>query len=1458
MVNTLLTLLFSTPYINLYVPKEFTTQDTVRAEITTEGVEKVLLRIYKIDNPYEFFKNQKDPFNIDTENTRRRKNFFLMFGSLIKDAGRYSRYVSREILSEDSRIYLRDALGIRTMKEEKPKEKKLPILPKLKYPLVKEWWYEAEDLYYNWENIEIGVLQKGVYILEASYGYKVCYVPLIVTDAGMIVKRSPKNILVYAQDIRRGIPLSGKVIVKSYEQKKVYEGKLVPQGVLISTQDSSDMFAFVSTKAGFALARVPYYVTYYRKYVIYLYTERPIYRPNQTVYFKGVARVKDRGYKVVKRRNVRVKIRNPQGTVIYDRSLKTNDFGSFADSCYIPENSPLGIYTLSAEIENSYWSANFRVEEYRKPEFKVEITTDKRRYLHNEKVKVKIKADYFFGEPVKNAWISINVYRAKKRKYWTYGTEVYESFEDNFDEEYEYQFVAEARDGDYVYWIEAGVRDKTGFEERARKKVDVYKARLKPYVAIPSWMFKKGEEIIINIWIKDVIKNKREKGRVTVTLMEEWRDEVVWKKRLYVPKKGKKFKFKVEEPGYYRIIVTTFDEYENEVQTKEWVWITGYEGFPGYARERIEILTDKKSYLPGETINIMVVAPEGVKSLLYTEEKGIIIKRKVCKVRNNVVQLSTKAQKSKIPNFYVSFVGYTSEGRLVRAEKSIKIDCSPAKLKIDISTNKEIYGPRDTVTYEIHVKDERGKPVEAELSIGVVDASIYAIAKKMVPSPLDFFYAEEESYVYTFGSFSSYFSGYEKRYALKMEEEKVVAAYKGEGEMLVRRIFKDVAYWAPFVKTDKRGYAQISFPYPDNLTTWIADVVGITKDTKAGENQKKTVVKKDVVLRFGVPRFLTQRDSVLIKAVVHNYLSQGKEFELKVRWGVKEENDTIIKFFLPAQEIKSFEIPVKIEKGDKFRIKGYVKTEKAYDALELSVPVLPHGIEKKEIIAGIMDESEKESFEFDLPELIHHKSLKITFTPSYLSVVQQGIKKLVGYPYGCVEQTMSYMLPDLVAKDVFKKDISNIPEIDKMIEKGIARLLGYQHSDGGWGWWKEDETNPFMTAYALYGLTYAKKLGFSVPQEVIDNGINSLLSQMRYASDPAEFSFMLYVALYAGVSPDTCLLYVTKIDSLKPDVYAMTYLAMAFEKLRDRKRALKYIKLLENNMRKSRGMRFLSGKSPLSWGERTVEITANALRAFLRVSPRSPLAEKLLLYLLSVRKEDGWSTTRETAVSILAITEYIKKKGDRKGDAYITVKLNGKPVKKIKVSKNSSGEELVIKELRQGKNRVTIERKGKGRIFYNAVVSYFTSEEGIQPRGEEIKVTRRYYALVPGEEGYTKRDYAEGVYQGMPILVETEVIPSRSFRYVVIEDPIPSGCEVAKEETFIVDGRRIRNPWWMAREIHDDRVAFFIYYLSYPRKFYYVLKPNIKGRFHVMPTKVYPMYYPEIQGNSAEIILDVR
>jgi uncharacterized protein YfaS (alpha-2-macroglobulin family) len=297
------------------------------------------------------------------------------------------------------------------------------------------------------------------------------------------------------------------------------------------------------------------------------------------------------------------------------------------------------------------------------------------------------------------------------------------------------------------------------------------------------------------------------------------------------------------------------------------------------------------------------------------------------------------------------------------------------------------------------------------------------------------------------------------------------------------------------------------------------------------------------------------------------------------------------------------------------------------------------------------------------------------------------------------------------------------------------------------------------------------------------------------------------------------------------------------------------------------------------WYGSEIEADGYYLKLLARTDPRGKTAAGLVKYLLNNRKHSTyWNSTRDTAICIEAMAEYLKASGEDKPDMTIEVWLDGKKQKEVKVdSKNlfTFDNTFVMfgDAVEDGKHTLEIRKKGTGPVYFNAYLSNFTLEDHITRAGLEVKVNRKYYKLtkvdkkvkVPGSRGQVadqkvekyQRTELENLAQlksGDLVEIELEIDSKNDYEYLIFEDPKAAGFEPME-----VRSGYNRNDLGAYMELRDDRVCFFARALARGKhSVSYRMRAEIPGKFSALPTRAYAMYAPELKGNSDEIKLKIE
>jgi alpha-2-macroglobulin len=493
---------------------------------------------------------------------------------------------------------------------------------------------------------------------------------------------------------------------------------------------------------------------------------------------------------------------------------------------------------------------------------------------------------------------------------------------------------------------------------------------------------------------------------------------------------------------------------------------------------------------------------------------------------------------------------------------------------------------------------------------------------------------------------------------------------------------------------------------------------------------------------------------------------------------------------------------------------------------------------------------------------------------------------LTGYPYGCVEQTMSSFLPNVIVaqalKDVKTASINASNDLNRKVQRGLDRLYGFQHNDGGWGWWQLDSTDPFMTAYVVDGLAMARRAGYAVNSYALNRGRESVKQQLDVGKlengkpiDPESRAYLVYAFNVSGDNPGAAdARYVNDLFAKRAELqpYGRALLALALKSRGDDNRARQVVSELEREARATDfDAHWESVRRPmLDFSEENdLEATAIAVKALARINPQSALLAKAARWLVANRRNGYyWESTKHTAFAILALSDYLKASRELSADYTVEVYLNDKQVLagRVTAAEAAAGKPLVV-ELKgdqiAGSNQARVVKRGAGTLYASATLDYYTREEKTASQSSNaLKLEREYLRLRVDEGGGKPRWKVEplsGELRSGDLIVAKLRLQGARARYLMIEDPIPAGCEQLERVSGINldygDGRW--SDWYNNREFRDQRTVIFTDYFDGDATFQYAMRVQIPGEFKVAPARVELMYQPAVQANTANVKLSI-
>ncbi|MCB9747277.1 MAG: tetratricopeptide repeat protein, partial [Candidatus Omnitrophica bacterium] len=1064
---------------------------------------------------------------------------------------------------------------------------------------------------------------------------------------------------------------SGLVKIQFKTSQKQYYGN---QHQVFAVVKAGDMQAF-------AQGNYYPYGQQAQQWRLYAYSDRPAYRPNEEISFKAtIRRYGAQTYTTPSAMAVNAVIYDPRGNKVFEKKYTLNEFGSLFDKLTLDDKASLGEYRLhinDAKNNNHLMqTVLFRLEEYKLPEFTVQIQPKKEEetktgvstYRLGDIIEMELDAQYYFGGAVADAQVEYLVYQSPychqhfwPRDYWWYYPQ------ENYQSQYYYQKqlivqekiktdhegkayfnfeTPENVDTDLVYIVEARVVDQSRREIHGTAEIKVTKHAFYAYLNPKQNLYRPGDRAEVEI--KTLTANDEPvsvDGKITIT-RNWWKEPVVMEDRVAeqghydqteilskfvkTDKDGKTvFSFEPERDGYYQVHLTAFDENGNEITAQTNVFVCAKSSTDlGYKYGGLQIIPEKESFVAGETARVMVVANKPGTWVLFTREAEEIFDYQVLHLDGSVKLIEFPVDKKDIPNIFLNVVS-AEEFQLKSHSVEIIVPPDEKFLNVKILSDQATYQPQEEGVFEIEVTDKNGQPVQSEISLGIVDGSVYYIQQEFVQDIRQFFYGEKRQQAVQMNT-SFYQRAYQsldlfadKKGTVVTENERIEGqvfgydAYygesnfsvsgglaarelaaspqmamksviadavmpsvaeesvrgrrdnlqkkmefrdKGAGQKMdqdelptpaVRQDFRSTIVWQPAVITNKEGKAVVKMKFPDSLTTWRATARSMTTDTRVGSITHEVKTNKDVIVRLQAPRFFTERDQVTISANVHNYTDSVQKIKTTIQAeGLDVQGKKEVWITVPAQGEQRVDWPALVLKQGEARITVAAQAKEDADAMVKTYPVIPHGIEK--FIAAAVD-LKGDKLKDLLKELTvnapkerikESASLQIHLSPSLAATMLDALPYLAQYPYGCVEQTMSRFLPTIIVKKALKdlgltdqeihqylsdvliarndpahpqrKDYSVLPELDKMIKDGLNRLYDFQHSDGGWGWWKEGNSDRFMSAYVIWGLSLAQDAGVKIRKDVFNKGIGFLQKELvEEEENPDTLAWMLHALGHA-------------------------------------------------------------------------------------------------------------------------------------------------------------------------------------------------------------------------------------------------------------------------------------------------------------------------------------------------------
>ena len=575
-------------------------------------------------------------------------------------------------------------------------------------------------------------------------------------------------------------------------------------------------------------------------YRVHVYTERPIYRAGQVVYFRGVVRAEqDATYTMPDLSAVQVSIRDASGETVFDQRLSLDTFGAFHGEVALAKGAPLGDYTISVQADHLGFGQRFQVAAYRPPEFEVTVDADPSEVMIGQTNRATVAVRYFFGGPVKDASVQWNVigetFDFSPTQFGRYsfsdtddpwlcrfcwwrpsppptvllsgsghtdpaGNLVIDLPGDWQDEAgkpitHSLKLIVEATvsgaDGQVISGRGEAIahRSDTYIGLAARQYVGQAEKEMSIDLVTVNWEAERvsGQELLLSVyrreWKNVFIENASGGGRW------EWTTENVkiTEERITTGPNGEEtFTFVPPEGGSYHVIAESVGA-APAARSSIFVWVSGRE-YVSWRRsndDRIDLIADKGLYVPGETAEILIPSPfEGEHWAWITVERGGVLQQEVIRLENNSTVYRLPIEDRYAPNVYVSAVivkGKDADNPVATYKvgyTALTVEPDPQRLRIELTPSVEQAGPGETVTFNVRATDHTGEPVAAAFSLDLVDKAVLSLLPRPSNAILHAFYGRRALGVNTASGLSISLN----RLLIEQEEQYVTEEVFAEAE----------------------------------------------------------------------------------------------------------------------------------------------------------------------------------------------------------------------------------------------------------------------------------------------------------------------------------------------------------------------------------------------------------------------------------------------------------------------------------------------------------------------------------------------------------------------------------------------------------------------------------------------------------------------------------------------------
>lgn len=1307
----------------------------------------------------------------------------------------------------------------------------------------------------------------------------------------------------------------------------------------------------------------------------FIFVDRGLYKPGETVTFRGIDRTQRLGRILTHRGGYKIRITDgsyykPE-IIVPEWTGELSESGGFYGSFKLPDEIKPGAYCIEYAREgNDYDFHNahyfFDVAEFERLKVESSLEIPKMVYYGGDKLGAHLSADYLAGGALSNADYSVSWFRqpvnfapeTAETDGFEFGPENNYSSRDFYDEEkgqLDSSGNAELSSNSekitngsaYQYRVEAAVTDVSNQRISSAASVLVHPAEF--YVGLKrngNGFAKKGSKlevsyILVNpdgtkitslkkakdlnyslsrtVWT--VVNEKSVNSSVYTRYTRSEKEESSGK--IDIKSEGK-FSVDLPEAGWYTLKVSGRDREDRYVETDIGFYASGsgaaWRGSEN--SESINLTPSQSQYNPGDKAQILMESPLPAGDYLITVEREGIFSEEIKHFDESANVIEIPISQNYVPVVYVSVSSYSvrhgqptheyGEPDLDKPKgyygaAALFVNPRIQAFSVDIACDKPSYRPGEQATITL-TATKGGKPYSnAELTLLAVDRGVLDLINYHVPNPIDFFYSKYNFPLCVKGGDSRAYLLDPVTYSIKnlqggdSDDEK-------EDE---RKDFRPTAVFEPVLITDENGQAKCTFTLPDNLTTYRITAFGV-KDDIFALSEDEVKVQNPMNVQVVQPRRLRERDTAETGVLITNLDSKSQKVTVKASvapltdemaadinyvlddgisvvpgnafYDGKTEHSVIVQsgdsavvyFDLAAEKQGVVQLTFEIQSeilNEKIKVPLKIEKTFTYETVTMIGTVGQDEKDAKEniIIPGFAKEGEGE--------------LKITLDATRLGMLGGAVNYLFEYPYGCLEQQSSKVLPLVIFGDyidVFGLD-SKVSSPEKVVKQFVNHWGNYQKADGGFPYWPNSKfTSYYVSTRIAHIYATALKRGYKASDLEID--IQALLKYLKNESVKTPY-LKAYSSYVLSLFDDETA--AGKARSSLSDLYAkkdertlteLSYIGLAYKNLGDSVKADEMAQIVKNYLQPSeRSVSVIQKEKIRSWYmfESKTEQMAVILQLLSVQNPSDTMVDRLIFTLMQNQSKGYWQNTAATSHVLEAIYTYIKARNLDETDFTAKASFDGKEVMKekfkgvdAKPKTLSLGftEEQISKLPRDKAIPVDFEKDGKGSLFYTTEMKYALPDEMLTSRDEGLKVSLEITdsdtkQVVNQTDGTSPVALESGKLYKAKVRVES----TKDRNFVALRAPIPSGAEIL-DSTFVTSGSEAEietsggwQHWISNKTIYDNEIQFFWdEFGTGAAEITFTFRAARRGVYPTPPVTAECMYEPEIFGRNEGYLFTIK